>query len=256
MLNPVVFDAVRLAFHSMSMRTSSSPTRAVRGLVLVTLMTLAMTACSGTGRLTETSTEKAADRHATVAGTVMIRDNWERSANDAAYLVVGKGVDDTIDALDVEGTTYHGAVVLRITVESSTGFGDGPATKCYRYMFRHEMGDENPDNVSCTNHVVTLTQPTPEPEFDPAAEAKFASVLRRLVADHTTDAGTVDQQVRATFGPPVTVQTGPAGLDHGTNNGTLFIRLDVPSHGECMWAFITTAGHITTGTGNHRNCPN
>ncbi len=224
--------------------------------MLLSLLAIPITACGTTGWLTETSAEKSADQHATVAGTVMIRDNWERSTNDAAYLVVGTGVDDTIDALEVEGTTYDGKVVLRITVEDPSEFGGGSATKCYAYTFRHEMSDQTPADVPCTDHVVTLTQPVPEPDFDPAAAAKLAGILRRLVADHTTDAGTVDQQVRAAFGPPVTVETGPAGLDHGTNNGTLFIRLDVPSHGECMSAFITAAGHVSTKTGNRRDCAN
>jgi hypothetical protein len=118
------------------------------------------------------------------------------------------------------------------------------------------MGDETPDEVACTDHVVTLTQPVPEPDFNPAAVAKLTSVLRRLVAEHTTDATTIDQQVRANFGPPVTVEAGLAGLAHGTNHGTIFIRLDVPSHWQCMWAYITTTGRITAGSGNQRDCAN
>ena len=117
------------------------------GLVALTALTL--TAC-GTGEwLTESSTDRAADQHAATAGTVMTRDNWERTANDAAYLVVGQGLDDTIDALDVEGTTYQGGVVLRITVEQSGEFGDGPTTNCYAYTFQHEQGDQRPDTVPC-----------------------------------------------------------------------------------------------------------
>ena len=237
-------------------RSTGIRARATVPTVLAAVLTAATAGCSATGWLTESSTDRAADQHATVAGTVMLRDTWERSANDAAYLVVGKGADDTIDALDVEGTTYHGRVVLRITVDDSTEFGDGPATKCYEYTFRHEMGDETPHQVSCTDHVVALTQPVAEPAFDPAAVAKLTSVLRHLVAVHTTDVATIDQHVSAAFGPPVTVEAGPAGLDHGTNHGTLLVRLDVPSHWQCMWAYITTTGRITAGSGNRRDCAN
>jgi hypothetical protein len=101
--------------------------RAGYGCAVLTVETLAMTGC-GTGSLIETSTERSADRHATTAGAVMLRDNWERSANDAAYLVVGQGADDTIDVLEAQGTTYHGKVVLRITVEDSSESGFGPTT--------------------------------------------------------------------------------------------------------------------------------
>ena len=229
--------------------------RAAYGCTVLTVVTLALSGC-GAGSLLETSAERSADRHATIAGTVMIRDNWQRSANDAAYMVVGRGTDDTIDALKVEGTTYHGTVVLRITVEDSNEFGDGPATRCYQYIFRHQGDDQTPARVPCTGQVVTLTEPLVEPSFDPPAAAKLAGVLRRLVAQHTADAATIQRQVQAAFGPPVTVQAGPAGLDHGTNHGTLIVSLDVPSHWECMWAVLTTAGHITTGIGNRRNCAN
>jgi hypothetical protein len=220
----------------------------------MTLAVLALTACGTSGWLTESSTERAADQHAAVAGTVMTRDNWERTANDAAYLVVGRGADDTIDALDVEGTTYHGKAVLRITVERSGEFGDGSTIQCYAYTFRHSLGDEAPEKVPCAGTVVALTPPVEEPAFDQAAAAELAGILRRLASAHTLDAGTIEQQVSAAFGPPVAVGAGPAGLDHGTNNGTTFVRLSVPSHGECMWALVTTAGQVSTGIGNRREC--
>ena len=228
-----------------------------RGVALAALalfVALGVAGCGVAASVSQSSAVRSADRHATIAGEVMVRDNWERPANDAAYLVVGTGSDDTINAVDVEGTTYHGRIVLRITVEPDAESGDGPVTRCYAYTFRHQLHDAKPARVDCTDRVVTLTAPAPEPAFDSAAAARLTAILRRLVAQHSTQPATIQQQVEAAFGPPVTVRVGPAGLDHGTNHGTMIVNLGVPSHDECMWSVLTVDGHVTTKVGNRRDC--
>lgn len=220
-------------------------------IVLVICFVAVTSGCGAAGSLLESSTGRAADRHADVAGTVMTRDNWERSANDAAWLVVGQAGDTTIDALEAAGTTYHGKVVLRISVDGTDRFGaDSSVTKCYSYTFRHELDDGKPTGVACTDAVVALTPPAAEPDFDTTASARLAAILRGLVRAHTIDAATAQRRVAAAFGPPVTVSAGPA------NDGSLFVRLDVPSHWECMWGDVSAAGRVTTGTGNRRDCAN
>ena len=71
---------------------------------------------------------READRHAETAGIAMLKHNVDEPAASAAARVVGGHLPgDTIEALVLSGTTRHGEILLRITVEQEAGGYSAPA---------------------------------------------------------------------------------------------------------------------------------
>jgi hypothetical protein len=219
-----------------------------RRLVLAGLLLgLAVTEVSGCvagGLVPDTASARSLRRHAETAWAVMTRDPYERSANDAARLVVGRGDDDTIDALVVEGTTWHGRIVLRIVVDDdNTNIG---TTKCYSYTFTRKGSDDGkPDTVTCpTSPPVVLTAPVPEPNLGTPGQARrLRSVLAGLSAAERHDAEVVQRRMSAAFGSPAKVSVDKGG------DGSLFVAVELPDFASCLTASVDPSGHITTHSG-------
>ena len=200
------------------------------------------TACG----IVESSSQRSADKHALTAGEVMVRGIAPIPARDAAWYVVGRGTDDTIEALAASGTTYSGTVVLRITVVSSES---DSSTTCYRYTFTHSMNDIHPDRLGgCPRTpALTLTTPAPLPDVTSADRlAKLTALLHRLTPAQLADPSSVRSPLVSIFPPPISVATDRAP------DGTF--EMEARTVQTCVYATVTTRGQVGVYPGHGTDC--
>jgi hypothetical protein len=154
---------------------------------------------------------KAADEHARVAQTVIERHYGPWPLKYAVQSVVGDVPTSTITARRFSGTTWHGQLVLAITVKGGGEFSTD-YTRCYAYRFdhfQHHGGDSVSGMGECpSDEPMNLPRIPPEP----FSETGVARLERRL--DALPNPRTV-ARVRAvtarTFPPPATVTARPEG---------------------------------------------
>lgn len=190
---------------------------------------------------------QSADRHAVVAGNVMTRPP-RVSANDAAYSVVGTGVDDTITALEASGTTYDGHALLKISVETGSGFSESSTVRCYSYNFRHEMGDGAPHHVACpTRPTLVLTSPVPIPDvIAPDVLAKVRALLGSLSQAQRRDSQAVRAMLARLYPPSVTIYADVM------RSGVL--EAGARTWDTCFYATVDQAGHVRLVPGHGSDC--
>jgi hypothetical protein len=177
------------------------------GAAVSLLLLLSLIGCSGAR---DRASARAADHHADVAGTVLIRGFEPQPSRWAAWTVAGHRGDTTIDAVSATGTTWNGSLVLRITVDlARNGFDRDRTTRCYRYDFRHIDTDDNvPHRLDhCPpTPVLVLTAPPPAPALDAADAHTLAQALNALPA-RTVPA--VQRLLASRFGPPAVTSAAP-----------------------------------------------
>jgi hypothetical protein len=204
---------------------------------------LAVTGCTAG----ETASQRSADAHAVTAGEVMSRGGRPPiSASDAAWAVVGTGVDDTINALSATGTTYAGSVVLRITVNHST-FDE--YTSCYRYSFKHSVDDFRPAKLkTCpTSAPLTLTSPPPEPVVDtPARIAALTALLHHLTPAQRNDPASIRSELVAIFPPPISVYADK--ISDGT------VEVGARTFDTCVAAYVSPQDQVSVHPAHGADC--
>ena len=207
-----------------------------------------MVAGCSAGHVVTSASARSAAAHATTAGMVMSQDPAERSANDAAWLVVGQNGDTTIEALEATGTTYDGTVVLRITVQGSGTFADDTATRCYSYHLVHRIGASTPTALTCPPvQPVRLTSPAAKPDLTTAAEmSRFHRVLADVRPSGATYAARVVAALTAAFPPPLVVSA--AYIQRGV------LQAAVRSSATCLVGYVSATRQITISAGSASRC--
>lgn len=167
-------------------------------------------------------------------------------ATDAAWGVVGTGVDDTITALVATGTTYSGSVVLRISVYSSEA---DQSTTCYRYSFTHSGDDSRPTKLaSCpTGPALTLTTPAPEPVVDTTARLNaLTALLHHLTPAQRDDPAAVRKALAAIFPPPIGVYADQ------TSDGTL--EVGARTFDTCVAGYVSPQMRVSVYPAHGADC--
>jgi hypothetical protein len=193
--------------------------RRLAGCAAAILLTSMMTGCAAARG---PASARAADRHADVAGTVLVRGFEPQPSRWAAWTVAGQRDDTTIDAMSATGTTWNGSLVLRITVDiARNGFDRDGTTRCYRYDFQHVDTDDNVphrlDHCPVTPALV-LTAPPPAPALDAQDAHALAQALDALPA-RTVPA--VRRVLASRFGPPAVTSAAPGvgNITFAVNDG-------------------------------------
>lgn len=204
--------------------------------LLLALPCLALLAgCGASARTGGGSVDSAADQHARAAGVVLTHSLDPEPSRWAAFAVAGTVGDTTIEALQADGTTYAGTVVLRITVERNPGqFDSARSVRCYRYRLAHTTADATPLHIDCpATAALALTSPPAAPDLSTAGATRLSTVLARLSVAQRTDQAAVRAAVVAAFGPPAIVTVGrqAAGMS-----------INVRAEQQCLLATVAPAG--------------
>lgn len=199
----------------------------IRGPVLRSLTALALAGLLGAAACDADATStaaKQADAVANTAGTVMLRGLGPIPAQDAAWQVVGTLSDRSIEALQADGTTYQGTVVLRITTGLDAGQGARPVTRCYRYLFRRRIDDVHPQSLaSCpTRPALSLTSPPPAVAVTEGTRSTLIAALNTLTPAELNSPAAIRTALLPKFPPPlVLITSGP-----GTGvNAAIFVTI-------------------------------
>lgn len=236
----VMFNDGACAHRSMRLRT----------LAAVAALALAVGGCAASRSLVQSPEERAVDQHATTAGAVMTRGYVAVSARDAAWRVVGRRGDTTIQALVAQGTNRQGRIVLRITVDASNGSEfDAPVTRCYEYTIdwsNGQTGQPTPTNA-CSGPALILHPPRHVDLVSRAATARLLQLLAEIPAARRGNPALIRRKVASVFGPPTTVAVGP------TNSGDL--EVTVRADEQCAFALLPPNGKPTMiDTGHGTQC--
>ena len=182
---------------------------------------------------------QAVASHAAEAGIVMTRGQRPISARSAAALVVGSNGDTRIDALQAEGTTYRGTVVLRISVDQNSGLvSHQQSTECFDYRFRHRLDDHVPHpRPSCPSSVPLSLTPSTTPGVSAQTVRAVRSAVAALPAAQRVRVTPVRQAVLAAVGPGYTV------LVQRQADG---VQVRVASGNQCMTATVASGGAVHT----------
>jgi len=208
----------------------------------IALLAAAAVGLAGCGA-TESDAERAADRHAETAGTVMLRGFDPVPARDAAWRVAGHVNGTTIEALRADGTTWNGTIVLRITVDRSTAWTEDSSVRCYEYDLRHRIDDYRPHHRDCPKTPpLVLTQPPSPPPLTADALARWRRALAGLAPSERQDPAAVRRATGRVFGPPAVVGAAriPTGVEVGVRSGD-----------ECVTAVLPPTGAPRLGPSAH-----
>jgi hypothetical protein len=205
-----------------------------RRLLLALPCSVLLAGCGASGGA-GSATDKAADQHAQAAGVVMTRSLDPEPSKWAAYAAVGTAGDTTIEALQADGTTYDGTVVLRITVERNAGqFNSAKSVRCYRYRLAHTTDDATPQQLDCpATAALTLATPPAAPDLSTAGAKRLTAVLTTLSSAQRADQAAVRAVVTKAFGPPAIVTVGSQAQE---------ISINVRAEEQCLLAMLAPTG--------------
>ena len=178
-----------------------------------------------------------ADDHATTAGLAMTNKPYEEPSSAAAFRVVGRKENTTIEALSATGTTWRGSVVLRVTVALDPQLPQPDQTvRCYRYLFdRSSVDDARPKRLSqCPDSAaLVLSSPAPGPDLTSKAASQLASTLTALPAEKRTAAVVSTLLVRLYPAPVSTAaeQSGPTTVTFRVNDENACLLGKLPVRG-------------------------
>lgn len=167
---------------------------------LVALITaaLALTACSAATRDDEMT------KRAVSAGNLMSvhGGHLEEYTSDAAFEVVGSRDNVTIEALEADGTTFGGQVILRITVVKS-GFTERRTTGCFEYQFADYGRAAKPmaHLAHCPGApALVLATPADPPLFTSATADRIRSALVGLSGTQRADSTLARNAIQSALG--------------------------------------------------------
>lgn len=166
--------------------------------------------------MAENGAASSVSQHAVTAGIVMTRSRGPLPARAVALAVAGHGIDDTIDALAADGTTWGGSATIRISVENHNGtFGSiEDSSACFRYRFTYPRASDwgKPHRVNCDEvHVIDLTTPALPAGITATTRQTLLRVDAHLTAMQRSDATELARSVRAALGPDYTISGAPEG---------------------------------------------
>ncbi|HZZ97982.1 MAG TPA: hypothetical protein VFE19_13245 [Jatrophihabitantaceae bacterium] len=210
-------------------------------VALSVLASATLCVACGSSSLGGGSAAQAVASHAGEAGIVMTRGQRPISARSAAALVVGSRGDTRIDALQADGTTYRGSVILRISVEQNSGLvSHQQSTECFDYRFRHRLDDHVPHpRPSCPSSAPLSLRPSTAPGVSARTVRAVRRAVAALPAAQRVRVTPVRQAVVAALGPGYTVIAQPQA-------GGVQVR--VTSGNQCMTATVASGGAVHTST--------
>ena len=134
----------------------------------------------------------------------------------AALSVTGRGVDDTITAVQASGSTWGGSVTLRITVADPSGaFGsDEHSTACFRYRFTYPRNPDwgTPHQVQCSsNRPLDLNHPRLPAGISDATHKTVVAAVARLTEVQRRSPVDLTQAIQTAIGRYYTIRASRHG---------------------------------------------